>query len=277
MIVNLTSNQIRYYRASGPYYNFRAADGTAGGQYLRKGELWGHLTQEMEQDLDLDNIVLLVIVEDGVAQYDGGVTPDSLTPDDNDDIGDKSTDTEAGPGINMVIADHSTLLDQLTPRGVRQQRRWAARDGGQGDNGVNDNAEDVGYMDDDYEDQESVFGDIEAEFVLQRMGEKFTSVHKNHSVQGELVDVRLSQSLDFEIPRTSALAIHVEQFEDFPSAASFPTEDVTVPGYNYHTVRRRMISLSSPELCDERGSQPALESWYNRLWRWGREFRRRRM
>ena len=116
----------------------------------------------MEQDLDLDNIVPLVIAEEGVAQYDGGVTPDSLTHDDSDDISDNSTETETDPGIYMAIADDSTLLDQLTPRGLRQHRRWAARDGGQEDNGVNDTAKDVGYMDDDYEDQESVFGDIEA-------------------------------------------------------------------------------------------------------------------
>ena len=251
-------------------------DGTTGGQYLRKGELWSHLTQEMEEDLDLDNIVPMVIVENGVAQYDGGVTPDSLTPNVSDDMEDRAMEEETSTGLNMAIVDQSNLLDQLTPRG-----RWTARDGGQGVNSVSEEADNVGdFMDDDYEDQESVFGDIEAEFVLQKMTEKFAGAHEHHSVEGQHDAVRLhslSQSLGFDIPRTSVLAIQVEQFEDFPSAASFPTADVAVPGYHYHIARRRMLSLSSPELCDEGGSQLAMESWYNRLWRWGREFRRRRL
>ena len=132
---------------------------------------------------------------------------------------------------------------------------------------------------DDYEDQGSVFGDTEAEFMMKRMTGKFASGHKHHLVEGEHEFRwlhRLSQTLDIDVPMSSVLAVHVEQFEDFPSAASFPTEEVTVPGYHYHYVRKRMLSLSSPDLCDERGSRPALEAWYNRLWKWGREFRRRR-
>ena len=166
---------------------------------------------------------------------------------------------ETGPGLNMAIIDVSTFHDdQLTPRGLRQQRRWTARDGFQGLS-----ADD--YMDDDYEDQESVFGDNESEFTLRRMAEKFESGHRHHSVEvvhDEFRLHRLSQSLDLDIPRTSALAIHVEQFEDFPSAASFPTEEIAVHGYNYHIARKRMLSLSSPALCNERGSQPAMDSWY---------------
>ena len=42
---------------------------------MAKGELWSHLNEEMEQDLNLDNIVPLVVAEDGVAQYDVGITP----------------------------------------------------------------------------------------------------------------------------------------------------------------------------------------------------------
>ena len=235
----------------------------------------------MEQDLDLDDIVPLVIAEDDVAQYDGGITPDSLSHAASDNMEDRDMVEEIGPGLNMAIVDESTYLDdQLTPRGLRQRRRWTARDGFQGHNMVSDDAVDVDdYMDDDYEDLESVFCDIESEFALRRMTEKFASGHRHHSVEvvhDEFRLHRLSQSLDLDIPRTSALAIHVEQFEDFPSAASFPTEEIAVHGYNYHIARKRMLSLSSPALCDERGSQPAMDSWYNRLWKWGRGFRRRR-
>ena len=68
----------------------------------------------------------------------------------------------------------------------------------------------------------------------------------------------------------------VEKFDEFPSAASFPADDVDVPGYNYHLSRRRNMSFSSPVLCDDRQSQSAWQEWYGRMWRWGRKFRRRR-
>ena len=123
--------------------------------------------------------------------------------------------------VTIWKTDESTYLDdQLTPRGLRQRRRRTARDGLQGQYMVSDDNVDVDdYMDDDYEDQESVFGDIESEFTLRRMAEKFESGHRHHSVEvvhDEFRLHRLSQSLDLDIPRTSAMAIHVEQFKDFP-------------------------------------------------------------
>jgi hypothetical protein len=70
-----------YYRAIGPYhYNFKAGDGSTGGQYLHLGRLWSHITPDVEAGLDLDDMVHMLPDDRGVMQYDGGVTPDSLTP-----------------------------------------------------------------------------------------------------------------------------------------------------------------------------------------------------
>ena len=94
MVVRLTSGMIKYYRGTGPYYNFKTDDGMFGGQFLHRGSLWGHVTPEVEADLDMANIIPYVTADQDAAsgdearhegagqdvgQYDGGLTPDSLS------------------------------------------------------------------------------------------------------------------------------------------------------------------------------------------------------
>ena len=106
---------------------------------------------------------------------------------------------------------------------------------------------------------------------------KFTRTHEGHQIGSES-DInawmfRISQTLDLEIPRSSATAIEVEQYVEHPSAASFPENDVEIPSYHYHLGRRRIISLSSPELGEEMTSDA---TWRSRIWAWGKSYRRRR-
>ena len=69
--VKLTSNQIKYYRKEGPYYNCRFSNGEERGFYFILGESWSLIEQTQDD------------VPDQVHQVDGGVTPDSLTPEDS--------------------------------------------------------------------------------------------------------------------------------------------------------------------------------------------------
>jgi hypothetical protein len=236
--------------------------------------MWSHVTLEMEADLDLDNIV--PGGQDGgvVVQVDGGITPESITPED------VSTDTsreEICQDVAILELAEGSTGGQLSPREVRQLRRWKAQEV-QGQDEGHDLQTEGEFLDDGYTDQESVFGENESDFVYRRLFDKFVNGHTNYQTRPETEEgarfYRLSQTLDFDIPVHSGVAVEVEKFEDFPSAASFPTEEVDVPGYNYHMSRRRVLSFSSPDLCDDRRSQSAWSHWYWRLWRWGREFRR---
>ena len=67
--------------------------------------------------------------------------------------------------------------------------------------------------------------------------------------------------MNLDLPVNTGVKIQVEQFEDFPLAASFPVNDVRVPGYNYHLERKRILSLSAPELCDNRASPSSWNTW----------------
>ena len=100
------------------------------------------------------------------------------------------------------------------------------------------------YIDDGYTYQDSLFGDTEAEFVLSRLQDKFSVSHRNYygeqHVDPSVRAYRISEALDVAIPRDSEMAVTVEQFEDYPSAASFPSGDVGVPNYNYHLSRKRL-------------------------------------
>ena len=67
------------------------------------------------------------------------------------------------------------------------------------------------------------------------------------------------QVLDLEVRENSLLTV-VEKYKDVPSAASFPVDEVQVPGYHCHLARKRILSLSSPQLYDERQSDVAWQS-----------------
>ena len=271
ILVNLTSEKIKYYRATGPYYNFRGTDGTTGGQYLHQRGFWSHVTPEQEVALDLNNIIPYLPVVDEVVQYDGGVTPDSLTTDDDS----KNPEDENLDDGQRVEDEHAVL----SPREIRQRKRWMSKE-------QDDQVEMVGvatdgeFLDDGYTDQESVFGSYgEPDVEYRRLFDKFGRGHENfQSLSEEERGARLhriSQTLDLDVTENAAMIVQVEQVVDYPSAASFPRDDVNVPGYHYHLARGRTLSLSSPDVCDDRDSLPAWRIWYSRLWSWGKEFRRR--
>ena len=276
-IVRLTSSQIKYYQKIGPYYNFKCINtGTVGGQYLRPHGLWSHIDETQVPEIDLDNLV----VENAIDQVDGGVTPDSLTP------------TSGSPlsNIDMQCHDIAILEPPLSsPRYDRQQFRWQNHRGedrlprGQVRSRSYSLRSTTGtqimegeFADDDYSDQESVFGGCEREHVLRSMVGKFSTQHDDYITGSEPDEsarlFRMSQTLNLEVPANSPMAIEIEQYDDNPSAASFPEDDVGVPGYHYHRGRRRIISFSSPEI-NEIGTSNT--TWRTRLWNWGKRFRRR--
>ena len=204
MIIKLTSDMIKYYK---DYYNYRCIrTGEEGGQYLRKQGHWGYITDNEAENIDPDQMVA------PIAQVDGGVTPDSLTP--------------AGS-----------------------------------------------FVDDDYSDQESVFGDCEMEYLARSLDGKSTRTHEDQS-RGSEYDrnvhlSRISQTMNLEL---RPMTIEVEQYMEFPSAASFPENDVEVQSYHYHLARGRVLSISSPELREERTSEA---TWLSRMTNWRKRWRRR--
>ena len=276
-IVRLTSSQIKYYQKSGPYYNFKCiSTGLVGGQYLRQKGLWSHIDEDQVAEIDLDTLV----VENAIDQVDGGVTPDSLTP------------TSGSPQSNSDMKCHDMAILEpplSSPRYERQQFRWQHHRGedrlprGQVRSRSyslrSTNAMQIiegEFVDDDYSDQESVFGDCEREHVLRSMFGKFSKQHDDHLAGSESNRTarlfRLSQTMDLEIPANSSMAVEIEKYDDNPSAASFPDDDVSIPGYHYHLGRRRIMSFSSPEINTVGTSD---STWRTRLWNWGRIFRRR--
>ena len=281
MLVKLTSGKNKYYRKTGPYYNFRADDGNRGGQYLRPGGLWSYVTREAEESLDLDNIVM--------DQADDGLGEERSSEGSSDDVVEEE-DRYDPPAVEVAVRLHDPGDGPQTPREIRQQRRWVrqsvnsdeALEAGHPTRGVDDiddNTDGV-YIDDGYTDQDSVFGDTEAEFVLSRLQDKFNVSHRNYYVEQHVDPAvrayRISEALDVAIPKGSEMAVTVEQFEDYPSAASFPNCDVGVPNYNYHLSRKRLQSLSAPDLCEQEETGSAWQRIrHSRLWKWGRTFRRR--
>ena len=80
--------------------------------------------------------------------------------------------------------------------------------------------------------------------MVRSLDGKFTRAHDEHQIGPEYDRnarmFRISQTLDLEIPQSSATAIEVEQYVEYPSAASFPENDVEIPSYHYHLGRSRM-------------------------------------
>ena len=82
-IVSLTSNVLSRYLSKGWFYNYRFQDGSTGGNYLHPGQpYWGLLTENQANRIALDKIAP-TLGNERVDQLDGGITPDSLTPDNS--------------------------------------------------------------------------------------------------------------------------------------------------------------------------------------------------
>ena len=84
-VITLTSNVFRRYLTNGWFYNFKFHDGSVGGNYLHPGEpYWGLLSvhQATAGHLDLGSLSPF-LRSDGVSQLDGGITPESLTPEES--------------------------------------------------------------------------------------------------------------------------------------------------------------------------------------------------
>ena len=138
------------------------------------------------------------------------------------------------------------------------------------------------YIDDNYTDQENVLGEDNDDdvFTCGALFNKFASGHQNFQVRAQPGDgaklCRLSEALDLDTARSMSYFVEVEQYTEYPSAASFPKDDVMIPMYDYNLVQKRKLSLSSPDICDDQGSNSAWQVWGGRCWNWGRVFRRRR-
>lgn len=172
-MTTIDSDKIRYYRKTGSYFNYIADDGSVGGQYLDEGRHWSHMDVEDEQHIIIDELPIPVIM----TQVDGGVTPDSLS----------SEDQSAGS-----MEDFS--------------------DGGE-------------FFDDSYDDQPSVIGEDESDIVIRQLLESIGS--DGDSDNGE---------------------VPAGQWAGDPSAASFPTGDLSLP---LRPGRVRTLSHSAPELGQE--------------------------
>ena len=207
MIVRLTSDRIKYYK---DYYNYLCVTtGEEGGQYLRRQGHWGYIDEAQAKNINLD-LMDAPIAE--IDQVDGGITPDSLSPEGS-------------------------------------------------------------FVDDDYSDQESVFGNCEMEYFAKSLEGKSNRTHADH-LSGSEYDrdahlSRISQTMNLEL---RPMTIEVEQYTEFPSAASFPVNDVEIPCYHYHLGRGRVLSISSPELREERISEA---TWLGRMANWRKRWRKR--
>lgn len=85
---------------------------------------------------------------------------------------------------------------------------------------------------------------------------------------------RLMRSLDLDVPVNTGYVLNVEQWDGYPSAASFPMDNLGMPA-RIISGRARVMSCSSPELGDERESASSWQIMRDRLWKFVRGRRRR--
>ena len=118
-----------------------------------------------------------------------------------------------------------------------------------------------------------MFGNCEMEYFAKSLEGKSNRTHADH-LSGSEYDrdahlSRISQTMNLEL---RPMTIEVEQYTEFPSAASFPVNDVEIPCYHYHLGRGRVLSISSPELREERISEA---TWLGRMANWRKRWRKR--
>ena len=199
--VVITSTQIMYYRKKGPYFNCRFENGEVGGFYFRPGDAWS-IMEDQEQLLQLD----------------GGITPDSLTPDTSP----SKTDGFDSGGDSHAVLPHD---DVDTPRQTRYKNREHDKKRADGDksNRVNRvynlrsataNPIDE-FLDENYSDMDSVFGETQENFIDQFVMSRTVGEHANLGIPTGMQLHRervhsLTEYLDIElVPSDRGFSDHV--------------------------------------------------------------------
>ena len=191
--VKITSHQIKFYKKNGSYHNVRFEDGTEAGFYFRPGESWSIIeNEEIQQEIQ---------------QLDGGITPESLTPDSSPN---KSVDIESDKTPATLPCD---TLGEETPRQTRQKNRELRK------SRINKTyrvynlrsttanpIDETDFIDENYSDMDSVFGGTQEEFNYQLDMPRMNSNHINLGIPSDMLLVRdrkhsLTEYLDIELPR----------------------------------------------------------------------------
>ena len=152
-----------------------------GGKYLHQGGPWGHVNEDEIDEIDLEGLQRDVQTE--VGQIDGGITPESLTDDSQEDH-----------------HRHDWAILELacsSPKEKRQQLRWQGIEADEERHlqprsriyslrsTTNNPVLDGEFVDDEYSDQESVFGTGESDFVYRKLFDKFSTAHRNFDSKSE--------------------------------------------------------------------------------------------
>ena len=165
-IIILTSDAITRYLKQGWFYNFKFQDNSVGGNFLKPEEpYWGLLTENQARTLDLENVEPFLNI--AIDQVDGGITPDSLTPDESSN--------ESTALLELAEPDAKNLPQHL-PRKLRVRSLHPST--------ANPlTVDDDQYIDENLSDQGSIFGNTADEFFLKNL---FQNSKQPHPLKDDL-------------------------------------------------------------------------------------------
>ena len=238
-VITLTSNVFQRYLTNGWFYNFKFHDGSVGGNYLHPGEpYWGLLSvhQASAGHLDLSSLSPF-LNGDEVSQLDGGITPDSLTPEESNNESSAVLELETSSELD------SECIPQHNLQKVRVHSLHPSTS-----NPIPTNDE---YIDEDFSDQGSIFGETANEYFINNLLEASLPPPTN----GELIE---EATVPDEEDINDAIQMHhlsqVHDLEVDNNWNCYPLlgyQDQIIPGRKYRIPRliiKEVRSVSEPDV-----------------------------
>ena len=206
MQITLTSHE---NRGHSDYYNCRLADGSADGLYLRKGGSWTYKLDDSEDEEDQSN--------------------------DDDDEDDQSNDADDEEDVSIDTERYDTI-----PLNTSRIITPDTSDN-HGDQSVMEEAQlDLEYLDEDYSDQDSIFGTSHIEYLSNSFGSAL------HSTRHEAFSANIQQTISEDTGRAFTLVQRLNL--ELPRSANIVRNRVyIIPPHwrpDFHITRSRITSAS---------------------------------
>ena len=170
-IVSVISDVIKRFIKHGWYVNFRYSNMEEDGSYLHPGKpYWGLISEEEALELNTDILIPTLgaknanddeVLESNIGQVDGGVTPESLSPETS---ATPSPEQPLSPREARYLAREKWKSELETQGRVHRPRELKLRS-----STVYATLEE--YLDDNYSDQDSIFGDVAERHFYNRLDE----------------------------------------------------------------------------------------------------------
>ena len=227
-IITLTSNVNKHYLSSGWFYNFRFTDGSVGGNYLNINQLyWGLLSENQSEQLNL-HLIAPFLNQANVDQVDGGITPESLSPEESLNNSAAVLDVEINSREKEEIHQH------LKSQGIQSLHSSSENPFCTQDN----------YIDENLSDQGRIFGETAEEYLVQNLlRSAYQPPSTNEEFKDDSVQAKyLTEIYNLEVPN--------QAWSCYPLLAY---QEQIAPGQKYRLPR----ILIREVLCDQINSTSA--------------------